>query len=182
VSIVREDQPDQKEIVAYVVTNPDGKITGTELRRYLRQRLPDYMVPSCLLSLPALPLLPNGKVNRAALPSPSAAAILTDEEGPAALTPTQEVLLEIFRSVLRAEKVELKDDFFDLGGHSVLVTQVVSRVRQAFQVEISMRHVFAAPTVAALAEVIENLLDQQIQAMSAEELHQLASSTALKQS
>ncbi len=83
--------------------------------------------------------------------------------------------MEIWRDVLGVEKVGLDDDFFDLGGHSVLVTQIMSRVRQTFEVELGMRHLFGAPTVALLARVIEQVLEEQLQQMNEQEIHQLAS-------
>jgi acyl carrier protein len=90
----------------------------------------------------------------------------------------EEALIEIWREVIGVEKVGLHDDFFDLGGHSVLVAQITSRVRQVFEVELSMRHLFGAPTVSTLARVVEELLDEQLQSLSEEELQQLAAGAA----
>jgi acyl carrier protein len=86
----------------------------------------------------------------------------------------QEAVSEIWRNVLGIERVGLHDDFFDLGGHSVLVTQITSRVRQVFEVELSMRHLFGAPTVAGLAQIVEERLEEQLRGMSQEELQHLA--------
>jgi acyl-coenzyme A synthetase/AMP-(fatty) acid ligase/acyl carrier protein len=179
VAVVREEVPEQKQIVAYIVPAAEGRLNGSEVRRFLRERLPDYMTPTVLVTLPALPLMPNGKVNRAGLPAPAQAVTLPDEETEAeTATPVEEALIEIWREVIGVEKVGLHDDFFDLGGHSVLVAQITSRVRQVFEVELSMRHLFGAPTVSTLARVVEELLDEQLQSLSEEELQQLAAGAA----
>jgi amino acid adenylation domain-containing protein len=174
IAVAREDVPEQRELVAYVVAASEQQLNMAELRRFLRERLPDYMVPSTFITLPALPLMPNGKVNRDALPAPVPALSLPGSEAKAeACTPVEEALTQIWREVLSVEKVGLHDDFFDLGGHSILVTQIMSRVRQVFEVELSMRHLFGAPTVAALARIVEQLVEEQLQQMSEQELQQL---------
>jgi amino acid adenylation domain-containing protein len=179
VAVVREDTPEQKQIVAYLVPAAGARLKGSEVRRFLRERLPDYMVPTVLVTLGALPLMPNGKVNRAGLPAPAQAVTLPDDENETeAATPIEEALMEIWREVIGVEKVGLHDDFFDLGGHSVLVAQITSRVRQVFEVELSMRHLFGAPTVSALARVVDELLEEQLQSLSEEELQQLAAGAA----
>ncbi len=175
IAVVREEVPEQRELVAYVVAAPNEQLNAAELRRFLRERLPDYMVPGAFVTLPTLPLMPNGKVNRAALPAPGETLSPADSEAkPETRTAVEEALTQIWREVLSVEKVGLHDDFFDLGGHSILVTQIMSRVRQVFEVELSMRHLFGAPTVAALARVIEQLLEEQLLQMSEQELQQLA--------
>jgi acyl-coenzyme A synthetase/AMP-(fatty) acid ligase/acyl carrier protein len=175
VAAVREELPEQNQLTAYVVAQADASLTSTNLRRFLRDRLPDYMVPMTFVLLPAVPLMPNGKVDRSALPSPSTSPTLSEEDQPTqTLTPVEEALTDIWRQVLSVEKIGLHDDFFDLGGHSVLVTQITSRVRQVFEIDLSMRHLFGAPTVAGLARVIEDLLEEQIQQMQPNEVRQLA--------
>jgi amino acid adenylation domain-containing protein len=179
VAVAPQDASDQMQLVAYIVVVPGVSLSATEVRRFLREHLPDYMVPTVFVPVPSLPLLPNGKVNPAALPAPGAALTLLDEEEPpAAVTVVEQALIDIWREVIGVDKVGLHDDFFDLGGHSVLVTQVISRVRQVFEVEINMRHLFGAPTVAGLAQVIGQLLDEQLHALSPEEFQQLAAATA----
>ena len=179
VAAVRDDGGEEKQLVAFIVPRADWRVTSTEVRRFLRERLPDYMVPTAYVTLAALPLTANGKVDRKSLPAPTAAMLLL-EEGQEALqlTPVQEAVAEIWRNVLGVESVGLHDDFFDLGGHSVLVTQITSRVRQVFHVELSMRHLFGAPTVAALAQIIEERLNEQLEQMSQEELEHLAAGKA----
>jgi len=174
--VVARGDAEQKELVAYIVAEGEAQLNAAELRRSLRERLPDYMVPATFITLPALPLMPNGKVNRAALPAADATAIVPDDEPKTeSLSTVEEAVMEIWRDVLGVEKIGLHDDFFDLGGHSVLVTQIMSRVRRTFEVELGMRHLFGAPSVASLARVIEQVLEEQLQQMNEQEIHQLAS-------
>ena len=140
-------------LVAYVVA-PDGG--NREWRKFLKHRLPDYMIPSVFVPLAALPTTPNGKVDRQRLSQMDATVATLDYEAPA--TPVQEMLCEIWQSVLRVERVGVRDNFFELGGHSLLATQLVSRVREAFAVELPLRELFERPTVAGLAEQVETAL------------------------
>ncbi|MFJ5519193.1 amino acid adenylation domain-containing protein, partial [Streptomyces griseoluteus] len=139
-------------LIAYVVPAPGTEIDGSELRRALRERLPEFMVPSVVSVLDALPLTANGKVDRRALPVPEfGAATLTR----AARTVREDVLCGVFAQVLGAERVGVEENFFDLGGHSLSATRVVSRVRAVLGVELPLRAVFEAPSVALLAEWID---------------------------
>ncbi|RYZ39080.1 MAG: amino acid adenylation domain-containing protein, partial [Myxococcaceae bacterium] len=156
VVMAREDVPGDTRLVAYVVlrgASPSEKsaeaMDPAELRAHLGRRLPPPMVPSRFVVLAALPLLPNGKVDRKALPAPDAN---TDErEYVAPRTPTEELLSGFFSRLLGVERVGVHDSFFELGGHSLLATQLVSRVRSTFRVELALRELFEAPTVAELA-------------------------------
>ncbi|MGK7905412.1 MAG: amino acid adenylation domain-containing protein [Hormoscilla sp.] len=155
--IVREDRADDKRIVAYVVpSNPSRGLPPSELRPFLKKKLPDYMVPTAFVSLEVMPLTPNGKIDRRALPVPDRAS-QSELEGifVAPRTPVEEEIARIWAEVLGIERVGIHDNFFKLGGYSLLVTQVLSRVREAFQVELPLREIFEAPTVAAQALVIE---------------------------
>jgi|SRR5215213_3623287 len=128
-------------------------IDGNALRQHLQQRLPDYMVPSYYMSLPALPQTPNGKLDRKALPEPEPDATGTAYEAPR--TPVEEVLAAIIAEVLGVSRVGREDDFFALGGHSLLAMQVISRIREAFQVELPVRVLFESPTLAGLSRYLE---------------------------
>ncbi|MBV7340164.1 amino acid adenylation domain-containing protein [Chloroflexi bacterium TSY] len=155
--LVREDRPGDKRIVAYIVFSAGSDAIERELRSYLQERLPDYMVPSAFVMLAALPINPNGKVDRKALPAPEQQRALSDDFV-APSTPVEEMLASIWASVLNVERVSLSDNFFDLGGHSLLATQAVSRIQQTFQVNLPLRDLFESTTVRALAEKIEAII------------------------
>ena len=129
-----------------------------ELRAFLGDRLPDYMVPSSFVLLDALPLTPNEKVDRRQLPAPDFVGLEAGRAFVAPRNPTEERLLEIWRELLRGERIGVEDDFFALGGHSLLATQAVSRVRKELGVELPLRTFFESPTVAALAREVDALL------------------------
>ncbi|HEX2092659.1 MAG TPA: amino acid adenylation domain-containing protein, partial [Longimicrobiaceae bacterium] len=148
----REDAPGEKRLVGYVV-GADGGVSGGELREWLRGRLPEYMVPAGVVVLEAFPLTGNGKLDRRALPMPEVGD--AGEVYVAPRTPVEEVLAGIWAEVLRVERVGVEGSFFDLGGHSLLATRVVARVRSALGVELPLRALFENPTIAGLAERIE---------------------------
>ncbi len=152
VVVVREAQPGKAHVVAYVVGEAGRQ--PEQLRRALRERLPEYMVPSLVVSLEALPLTPNGKVDRKALPAPEGGG-----EGAVYVplqTLTEELLAGIWGEVLGRPRVSRSDNFFDLGGHSLLATQIMSRVRNIFQLALPLRTVFDCPTIVEFARVIES--------------------------
>jgi amino acid adenylation domain-containing protein len=153
--LVREDEPGNQYLVAYIVPREEVLPTVSELRSFLKQKLPDYMVPSAFVMLDSLPLTPNGKVDRRALPTPDRTALKSEQTLISPRTPIEEVLAGIWTQVLGCESVSIHDNFFDLGGHSLLATQVIYRVRSALQVELPLRCLFESPTVAGLAERIE---------------------------
>ena len=153
VVVVRGDTSGDKHLVAYVVGRA-GAPDSRELAGYLRTKLPEYMVPAAFVALDTLPLLPSGKLDRKALPAPSGREA-AERTYLAPRSPAEQVLARIWSEVLRREQVGVDDNFFELGGHSLLATQVISRVRQELGVELPLRRIFEAPTVAGLARQIE---------------------------
>jgi amino acid adenylation domain-containing protein len=149
-AIVREDPGADKRLVAYVVPTGENQLDVAELRRYLQQRLPDYMIPSAFVEMSRFPSTLNGKLDRKALPALS----MTADDNKGLLTPTEEVLAGIWAGVLGIERVGAHQNFFELGGHSLLAAQVVSRARSVLGLEIPLRSLFANPTVAELARDI----------------------------
>src|SRR5437588_3804567 len=139
----------EQQLVAYVV----GAAAADELRGQAAERLPEYMVPAAYVRLERLPLTVNGKVDRRALPEPEERPELGAYEAPR--NEVEEVLAEIWGEVLRVERVGVHDNFFELGGDSISSMRVISRVRQAFEVDVPIRVLFTAPTVAGLAEQVE---------------------------
>ncbi|MYV71549.1 non-ribosomal peptide synthetase, partial [Streptomyces sp. SID2131] len=148
VTLVREDRPGVQRLVGYVVGAGDGPVAVDAVRAHAASRLPEYMVPNVFLEIPAVPLSPNGKLDRRALPVPPDAVA-----GPsrAPRDAREEILLGIVAAVLGLETAGVEDDFFALGGHSLLAARAASRMRSALGVECSVRDVFEARTVAALA-------------------------------
>ena len=157
VIVAQEETPGEKRLVAYVVMHQSCEQTPGELRRFLQGKLPAYMVPSAFMVLEALPLTTNGKIDRLALPIP-ARHQARDSVFIAPRMPLEEQLATLWATLLNVSPISVHDDFFALGGHSLLATQMVSRLRDAFQVELPLRCLFEAPTVAGLAEVIETML------------------------
>ena len=155
--LAREDSPGDKRLVAYLVLEPNSSIAPKSLTAHLRRRLPEYMLPGTFVRLEAFPLTLNGKIDRAALPAPAPANTLYDTLSATAPTATQQRIIEILTALLGHKKIGLEDDFFLLGGHSLLGAQLIAKLRETFRVELALRTVFDAPTVVALAGEIERL-------------------------
>jgi acyl carrier protein len=155
VVMVREDEPGEKRLVAYVVADQERIPNVSELRGHLKEKLPEYMIPGAFVMLESLPLTPNGKVDRRRLPVPEQIRPELEQGYQAARTMVEEILVGIWSEVLGVKRVGVEDNFFELGGHSLLATQVVSRVRQLFEVELPLRSLFEAPILADLAEKVE---------------------------
>ncbi|WNG56867.1 amino acid adenylation domain-containing protein [Archangium gephyra] len=159
VVVVREDVPGNKRLVAYWVAQEGQEPEDSELREHLKQKLPAHMVPSAFVKLEKVPLTPNGKVDRKALPAPQGVSASSAEFEP----PRNELevqLAALWCGVLGVPQVGIHDDFFSLGGHSLLATQLISRIRSAFGVELPLRAIFERPTIAALADQLEGALVQ----------------------
>jgi acyl carrier protein len=155
--LVREDAPGERHLVAYLVPASAQAPTTSELHRFLQAMLPDYMVPSAFVWLDALPLTPNGKVDRQALPAPEGLRPQLEGVYVAPSTEVEQRIAAVWREVLGLGQVGIHDNFFQLGGHSLKVLQVLARLRRAFQIELSVRAMFETPTVADLAEAIEHM-------------------------
>jgi len=157
VVLAREDEPGDKRLVAYVVPNERRKLTIGELHRLLREKLPNYMVPSAFVTLEAMPLTPNGKVDRHALPAPASTRPELEGAFVAPRTLVETKLAEIWAQVLGIEQIGIHDNFFELGGHSLASTQVMIRVLESFQIEMPLLSIFETPTIASLAERVEQV-------------------------
>ncbi len=173
----REDVPGQKRLAAYVVTQPLSP-SVSELRDYLKKRMPDYMLPSAFVILEQLPLTPNGKIDRAALPAPDSGDTLRVERGVEAATEVENKVAHIVASLLGIDHVDAQENFFDLGGHSLLGAQLIARVRAAFGINLPLRKVFEAATVSELSAEIEEILVAELEAMSDDEVRHMAGLTS----
>ena len=169
VVVARElsDRAGDLSLVAYTVANTVSEPAVQGLRDFLSDRLPDYMIPGVFKGLDALPLTPNGKVDRNALPEPD--NIIREVEFVAPRTETEELLAEIWTEVLQIDRIGVYDNFFDMGGHSLLVTRTIGRVRDAFEVHLPLRTLFEAPTIAQFVEKLEALLIEELETLSEEE-------------
>ncbi|MCA2621159.1 MULTISPECIES: non-ribosomal peptide synthase/polyketide synthase [unclassified Microcystis] len=164
--IAREDETEQKRLVAYIIPQveiispqkEENSLNVTELRQFLKAKLPEYMIPSAFVILESLPLTPNGKTDYRALPTPE---FQSQEQYIAPRNPIEEILSSIWAKVLKVAQVGIHDNFFELGGHSLLATQLISRIREAFQVEMPLRELFVAQTIAELAQVIKRISQQE---------------------
>jgi natural product biosynthesis luciferase-like monooxygenase protein/amino acid adenylation domain-containing protein len=152
--IVREDRPGDRRLVAYVVSR--AEVEAGELRQFLRRWLPDYMLPAAIVPLEQLPRGASGKVDRRRLPAPDADG--QDRPGAAPRSPLEQMVAQEWSQLLGRENIGVADDFFELGGHSLLAAQLIARLRERFHVEVPIRVVFESPTVAGLAEQLEQLL------------------------
>ena len=190
VVMVREDAGDRR-LVAYVVGAPGEELTTTVLRQYLRERLPEYMVPAAFILLESLPLNPNGKVDRRALPAPEESLATGGPEFVAPRTPLESQVAEIWNAVLSREKIGIHDTFWDLGGHSLLATRVLARLYEAMGVELPLQTLFEHPTLLEFAETVgQALLSSgveevnqylaELEGLSEEEIRQLLAEESLE--
>ncbi|HSP79991.1 MAG TPA: phosphopantetheine-binding protein, partial [Myxococcaceae bacterium] len=152
VVMVREEVPGNKQLVAYVVGHEGGPgLEASALRSALRERLPEHMVPSAFVSLEALPLTPNGKVDRKALPAPDGSRLEAGEPFAPPRTETERALAALWQEVLQVPKVGLNDRFFDLGGNSLTLVQLHSRMRSQLGIDVPLTELFQYPSIGALA-------------------------------
>ncbi|MCD4691422.1 MAG: AMP-binding protein, partial [Calditrichales bacterium] len=160
VVLAREDVAGDKRLVAYLASDNGDKLDTASMRVHLKERLPEYMIPSAFVVLEAMPLTPSGKVDRKALPAPEFSRDDLAVEYAAPRNETEEKLAAITAELLNIEKAGINDNFFELGGHSLLATQFVSRIRETFNVELPLSKLFEKPTVAEIAGQIETLAQQ----------------------
>ena len=149
--VAHADPPHEKRLIAYVVA-PQQEGLAASLRAYLKARLPDYMIPTTFVRLEALPLTPHGKVDRRALPAP--AAVERQPEPAAPRNAIETDLASIWSEFLGLKQVDIHANFFELGGHSLLATRVTSRIREVFHLDLPLRVIFDAPTIAEQADII----------------------------
>jgi hypothetical protein len=159
--IAREDEPGSKRLIAYVVLRAGKEVGARELHAAMKAKLPSYMLPAAFVFLPALPLNVNGKVNRSALPDPAvsrAHSSTSEDDREQCRTPTEKLLGGIWSTVLKLERVGRKEDFFELGGQSLLAAQIVARVNEAWNIDLPLRRIFESSTLADLSRVIDLLI------------------------
>jgi acyl-coenzyme A synthetase/AMP-(fatty) acid ligase/acyl carrier protein len=181
--LAARDEHDHTFLTAYVVPARRHETTIPELRAYLGKQLPAVMIPTAFVLLEQLPLTPHGKVDRRALPTPGRIRSEPEEAFVAPRTLVEEAVARVWAEVLGLVRIGIRDNFFALGGHSLLATQVISRLRKLFQVEISLRHFFEAPTIAELAATITQAQESPAElrtptlSSAARELHRVKTSS-----
>jgi acyl carrier protein len=171
--IGREDRLGGQILVAYVVPVVSAALRVGDLRSFLKRKLSDYMIPSAFVVLDRLPLLPNGKIDRRALPAPSGRRPMLDSPFVAPRDPIEEELAKIWAQVLSLDDVGIHDNFFELGGHSLAAARVISQVIKRFPLEIPLPFLFQSPTIAEMARVIAkhegcNLKEQDLDRLLSE--------------
>ncbi len=171
--VARDDACSEKHLVAYVVLDPESEPSAAGLHSFLQKELPQYMVPAVFVRLETLPLTQNGKVDRAALSAPNSENTLRDQDFTPPRTPVEERLAVMLSALLGLEQVSVHDNFFMLGGHSLLGTQLISQIRGTFGVELALRTLFEAPTIEQLAGEIEGLIMARVAALSEDEVQRL---------
>jgi acyl carrier protein len=155
--VAREEVPGDARLVAYIVVN-ESRPTRSELVEFLAAELPRFMVPATFVVLDALPCTDHGKVDRSALPEPGAANVLNDGQVAPPVSPTQQTLCATVCALLRISEVGLDDNFFLLGGHSLLGTQLIARIADAFKIKLALRTLFERPTIRELAAAVDEAL------------------------
>jgi amino acid adenylation domain-containing protein len=176
--MAREDTPGDPRLTAYIVPQPGTHPTDNILREFLGKQLPDYSVPASFVIIDALPVNASGKIDRAALPAPGESNSLHFDSSAGPRTMIEQRIAEILKPLLKIKAVGIEDNFFMLGGHSLLGTQLIARTRDAFGVELSLRSVFQSPTIAGIASEVERLLYRRFETISDEEAERLVKGTA----
>ena len=170
VVVMRAETSRDKRLVGYIVPAQGQQPDPADLRHDLSKRLPAYMVPAAIVTLAEMPLTANGKVDRRALPAPE----FTLKQWREPRNPQEEILCALYAEVLSLERVGLDDNFFELGGDSLLAMRLVTRIRASFEVDVPIRSLFEAPTVEGLAEIIEQLILNDLEQVPESEAMQMA--------
>ena len=153
VVMVREDRANDKRIIAYIVAEEKEPINLSEIRSYVSKSLANYMIPSTFVVLEVLPLTPNGKVDRKKLPAPDFNGMNNER---VARNPKEEILCDLFAEVLGVSRISIDDNFFEMGGHSLLASRLMARIRETLSVELGIGKLFESPTVAELAKQLNH--------------------------
>ncbi len=175
--VANVDASGERRLVAYVVPVQGVVLKAATLRKFLSEHLPEYMVPSMFMQLESLPLSASGKVDRAALPVPTAENVMEEEVYEAPQSEIQERLANTVRTLLGVKRVGIDDNFFNLGGHSLLGAQMIAQITETFGVELSLLSVFNDPTLRGMSAEIERLIIEKVSAMSEEEAQSLLTSS-----
>jgi acyl carrier protein len=164
--LAREDEPGDRQLVGYVSAAKNQRLVTEELRGFLEQRLPAYMVPAHFIVFESLPLTHNGKVDRKALPAPSGKGMPAAAKTDAPRTGTEKQVAAIWAELLKVDHVGVDDNFFDLGGHSLMVFKALSRIRDEFGVDVPVQDFFENPSVAEIAKLLPNAEDSAVESLS----------------
>jgi acyl carrier protein len=158
------------------VLQPNASVPTNDLRNFVAERLPDYMVPSTFVKIECLPLTTHGKVDRAALPAPAPDNVLTEESYDPPQSEIEQWLAELLTSLLGVNQISRNDNFFRLGGHSLLGAQLIAKIQRRFGVELSLRNLFDHPCVQGIAAEIEDLIRTHIESLSEDEAQRVLES------
>ena len=173
---VRAEESAEARLVAYIVLKADASVRASELQGFLAEHLPDYMVPSIFVKIARLPLTTRGKVDRAALPAPTPANVISDDRFDPPQGEVEQWLANLLTTLLRVDRIGREDNFFRLGGHSLMGAQLIAKIQERFGVELSLRSLFDHPSVHGIASEIDNLIRSQLNAMSDEEARRILES------
>jgi len=179
--VAREDPAGDKRLVAYVVPKQEAAVSISDLRSFLKERLPIYMVPAVFVLLNALPLTPNGKVDRRALPDPGQLHLEPEVAYVAPRSEVERTIVSAWQEVLQIEKVGVNDNFFDLGGHSLLLIQLQSKLQEVLNRDVSLIEMFKYPTISSLATYFSQEQREQISSQPSSDRAIVRRESALRQ-
>jgi acyl carrier protein len=172
----RANESGEARLIAYIVMKPTAQVQASELRALVAEQLPDYMVPSAFVRIGRLPITSHGKVDRNSLPDPTPENVLADDVFEPPQSEIEHWLADFLTTLLGVPRVSRDDNFFRLGGHSLMGAQLIAKIQQNFGVELSLRGLFDHPTVAGIASEIDGLIHAQLSAMSDDEVQHVLQS------